>query len=82
MNYCLLILAFFACASSPVHAQRRPVAKNKHAFRHPAEASRGRNSKARFRRESSVPVIDLNPRSLEKSKTTRAPKPYRYSKGI
>ena len=82
MKHCLLLLALFTCASGIAQAQSRPKAKARHAFSHSSEASRGKNSKARFRRLSTVPVIDMNPRSLEKSKTVKAPKHYRYSKGI
>ena len=80
-NY-FLVLALFTCASSTSQAQHRPKIKSRHAFTHSSEASKGKLSKARFRRESSVPVIDLNPRSIGKFKTVKAPKPYKYSKGI
>ena len=82
MKYYLLLLALFACANGTTQAQNRPKIKAKHAFTHSSEASKGKNSKARFRRESVRPVIDLNPRNLAKTKTTKAPKPYKYSKGI
>lgn len=82
MKHCLLLLAIMACTSSLSHAQSRPQKKYKRTYNHSAEASKGRNSKAQFRRESIRPVIDLNPRSLEKSRTTKAPRPYKYSKGI
>ena len=82
MKHSLLFLALFTCASGIAQAQSRPKAKARHAFTHSAEASRGKNSKARFRRESTIPVIDLNPRSIEKSKTVKGPKRYKYSKGI
>ena len=80
-NY-LLVLALFTCASSTSQAQHRPKIKSRHAFTHSSEASEGKHSKARFRCESSVPVIDLNPRSMGKSEMVKAPKPYKYSKGI
>ena len=82
MRYCLLLLALFTCAPGITQAQNRPRIKARHAFTHTAEASKGKNSKARFRRENTRPVIDLNPRNLEKTKTTKAPKPYIYSRGI
>lgn len=82
MKHILLLLAFMACTSSLAQAQTRPHKKYKRTYNHSAEASKGRNSKAQFRRDNARPVIDLNPRSLEKSKTTKAPRPYKYSKGV
>ena len=64
------------------NSQPRPRFKTKRAFAHTSESGQGRNSKARFRRENNIrPIIDLNPNSITKAKTIKAPKPYRYSKG-
>ena len=64
-------------------AQPRPRLKAKRAFAHNSEAGKGKTNKARFRRENNVrPVIDLNPHRLERTKTVKALKPYKYSKGM
>jgi len=77
--FLLLLLACFAAGT--VQAQNRPKVKAKRAFAHPSESSKGKASKAQFRRENVRPVIDLKPNSLERSKTVKAPKPYKYSNG-
>lgn len=79
----LLVALVLSCGvASSAEAQKRPKAKPaKRAFTHSAESGKGKTSKARFRRESERPVIDLNPNSLVKTKTTKAPKPYKFSNG-
>ena len=75
----LLLLSVFAAGS--VQAQGKPKVKAKRAFSHSSESSRGKTAKTQFRRETIRPVIDLKPNSLERSKTVKAPKPFKYSKG-
>ncbi|MBF9140930.1 hypothetical protein [Hymenobacter properus] len=77
--FLLLLLACFA--TSTVQAQNRPKVKAKRAFSHTSESSKGKTSKVHFRRETIRPVIDLKPNSLERSKTVKAPKAYKYSNG-
>ncbi|HEX8507689.1 MAG TPA: hypothetical protein VF630_20165 [Hymenobacter sp.] len=62
-------------------AKQLPKVKAKRAFAHTSEAGKGKTNKAQFRRENDRPVIDLNPKSLTRTKTTKAPKPFKYSKG-
>ena len=76
-----LLLPLFALAFGlgPATAQPRPRILAKRAFAHTSEAGKGRVNKARFRRENNIrPTIDLHPRTLEKTKTVRAPKAYKY----
>jgi len=77
--FLLLLLACFTAGT--VQAQSRPKPKAKRAFSHNSESGRDKASKAQFRRETVRPVIELRPHSLERSKTVKAPKPYKYSNG-
>jgi hypothetical protein len=77
--FLLLLLVGFAAGS--VQAQGKPKYKAKKAFAHPSESSKGKASKAQFRDNRIRPVIDLKPNSLERSKTVKAPRPYKYSNG-
>jgi hypothetical protein len=77
----LVALVLSSGVASVAEAQKRPKIKAKRAFSHNAEAGKGKTNKARFRRENDRPVIDLNPNSLVKTKTTKAPKPYKFSNG-
>lgn len=85
MKKLLLLLVFPFLASSASFAQehgRKPRVKANRAFGHSAEASNKRNSKARFRPENNVkPTLDMNPRKLERFKTAKAPKNYKFSDG-
>ncbi|WP_046244978.1 hypothetical protein [Hymenobacter terrenus] len=79
MKTLIPFLIFFGIeAIAPAIAQSRPKIKARRAFVHNSEASRGKNSKARFRRNSKPPVIDLTPGKLEKFKTAKANKPYKF----
>ena len=82
MKKLLLLLVFPFLASSASFAQdsgRKPRAKANRAFGHSAEASKKRNSKARFRPENNVkPIFDMKPESF---KTSKAPKDYKFSDG-
>ncbi|MDO7846373.1 hypothetical protein Q5H92_08400 [Hymenobacter sp. M29] len=77
--FLLLLLTCFAAGT--IQAQNRPKVKAKRAFAHPSESSKGKASRAQFRHETIRPVIDLKPHSLERSKTVKAPKAYKYSNG-
>ncbi|HEX8326185.1 MAG TPA: hypothetical protein VF629_01505 [Hymenobacter sp.] len=77
----LVALVLSSGIASSAAAQKRPKSSAKRAFSHNSESSKGKTSKARFRRENDRPVIDLNPNSLVKTKTTKAPKPYKFSNG-
>ncbi|MFD2720525.1 hypothetical protein ACFST9_17525 [Hymenobacter monticola] len=77
--FLLLLLACFAAGT--VQAQNRPKVKAKRAFSHNSESRQGKTAKTQFRRENVRPVIELRPNSLERSKTVKAPKPYKYSNG-
>ena len=79
MNKLFLLLLFAFSLSTA--AQDRPKGNLKRAFNHSSEAGKGKNNKARFRRESIHPVIDLNPHSPEKFKTAKANKHYKFAKG-
>ena len=85
MKKLLLLLVFPFLASSASFAQdngRKPRAKANRAFGHSAEASKKRNSKARFRPENNVkPIFDMNPRKPGSFKTSKAPKDYKFSDG-
>ena len=54
---------------------------SKRAFDHRAGADKGRNNKAQFRHDNKPPLIDLSPHNPGKTKSVKAPKPYKYSKG-
>jgi hypothetical protein len=78
----ILLLLLSIGLATVADAQVRPKHKVKRAFVHTSEAGKGKNNKARFRRENNIrPTIDLNPRRLEKTKTVKAPKPYKFSNG-
>jgi len=77
----LLLALFFASSASFAQSKSHdPRVKVKRPFSHFSESSRGKNSKARFRRVKNIPTIDLYPRNLAKSKTTKAPKSFKFSK--
>lgn len=74
----VLSIGFAPSATAQIHYK----ANAKRAFAHSATVGKGKTNKARFRRENNIlPTIDLNPRSLEKTKTVRAPKHYKFAKG-
>lgn len=77
----VLVALVLSSGAGPAVAQQRPKGIAKRAFAHNSESSKGKTSKARFRRENDRPVIDLNPKNLVKTKTTKAPKPYKFSNG-
>ncbi|GAA4035406.1 hypothetical protein GCM10022409_20090 [Hymenobacter glaciei] len=77
----LLLFAFSLSTAGVATAQNRPKGNLKRAFKHESGAGAGKNNKAQFRRENIRPVIDLNPHSLEKFKTAKANKHYRFGKG-
>ena len=82
LSFLFAFLFFGTEMAALANYQPRPRFKAKRAFAHTSESGQGRNSKARFRRENNIrPIIDLNPHSLTRTKTVRAPKPYKYSKG-
>lgn len=78
--FLLLLFAFSLSIASRATAQGRPKGNLKRAFSHQAVASAGKNNKARFRRESVRPVIDLNPHTPEKFKTAKVNKHYKFAK--
>ena len=81
-RFLALLILFGVCCASAATAQPRPRIKAKRAFSHGAEASRGKNSKAQFYRANrGTSVLDLKPHSLEKFKTAKAGKDYKYSDG-
>lgn len=77
----LLLLLFFL-AISEGFAQRangpHPRRITKKTFAHNTESRQGKTEKTRFRRENRKAVLDLNPHSLEKFKTAKANKNYKY----
>ncbi|UOQ96535.1 hypothetical protein MUN81_14950 [Hymenobacter sp. 5317J-9] len=82
MKQFVILLLLLGFAAGTAQAQNKPKVKAKRAFSHSSESSRGKTAKTHFRAENNIrPVIDLNPRSLERSKTVKAPKPFKYSKG-
>jgi hypothetical protein len=82
--FSLLLLVFFLTAAAGLSEARdtKPGKAGRKAFRHTSESSKGKNSKAQFRKENkgSGGVLDLNPRSPEKFKTARANPSYKYPK--
>lgn len=84
--FSLLLLVFFLTAAAGLSEARdnkpgRAGKVNRKAFRHNSESSKGKNSKAQFRKENKGSgIIDLNPRSPEKFKTARANPNYKYQK--
>ncbi len=67
---------------SPGVAQPHPKKRNSRAFTHSAGASRSKANKAHFRADNNDrPIVDLTPNRLEKTRTVKAPKPYKFSKG-
>jgi hypothetical protein len=86
MKKFLLLLVFPFLATTASYAQgpgKRTRVKAKHHYEHASESSRGKSSKARFRPVNNIrPTIDLNPRSLERFKTTRAAKSWKWTKGV
>jgi hypothetical protein len=83
-NILILLLCCFL-ASSVSHARstgQKPPYKTKHAFKHLSESSKGKNSRARFRPANpDRPTIDLTPGKLEKFKTAKAGKNWKFSNG-
>ena len=80
----LLALVLSSGLAQSATAQARPKVNVKRAFAHSSEAGKGKANKAHFRRENEGgirPTIDLNPRSLERTKTVKAPKHYKFAKG-
>lgn len=83
-NHFLPLLSFVLSIgfvfSASAH-QPRPHVNAKRAFAHTSEAGDGKANKARFRRENNIrPTIDLNPHSLEKTKTVKATHHYKFAK--
>jgi|GEM_PF-1891154 len=81
--FSLLLLVFFLTAAAGLSEARdtKPGKAGRKAFRHTSESSKGKNSKAQFRKENKgSAVIDLNPRKPEKFKTARANPNYKYVK--
>jgi hypothetical protein len=77
----LLFVAGIGVVSSGM-AQPHPRKKVNRAFAHSAGASRSKTNKAHFRAENNDrPIIDFTPHRLEKTRTVKAPKPYKFSKG-
>lgn len=79
--FLLLLFAFSLGTVGRATAQDRPKGNLKRAFSHSSVASKGKNNKAHFRHEGVRPVIDLNPHSPEKFKTSKAPHHYKFAKG-
>lgn len=76
--FLLLFLGIGLNLTLPATARPHPKLKARRAFSHNSASGRGRNNKARFRRENIRPVIDLKPHKQEFFKTAKAPKPYKY----
>jgi len=73
----LLMLLFLATSVDAAFARdNKPKKRN---FKH-TESSKGKNSRARFRKENKPPVIDLTPKKLETFKTARANPNYKFAK--
>ena len=84
MKNLLTLLLFVAGVGvvSPSMAYPHPRKKANRAFSHSAGAGRSKVNRAHFRAENNDrPIVDLTPNSLEKTKTVKAPKPYKFSKG-
>lgn len=80
----LLCAGLLLATPAASFAQGSPARKHKvskKAFEHRAETDKNRNSKAQFRRDNKPAFIDLRPNDPGKTKSVRAPKPYKYSKG-
>ncbi len=86
MKKLLLLLLFPFLATTATYAQgqgKKPRLKAKHHYEHASESSRGKASKMRFRPVNNIrPTIDLNPRKQERFKTTKAPKNWKWTKGV
>ena len=76
----LLLCVFSLSTASRANARNRPKRNLRHAFHHSSGDSKGRNNRAHFRRLALRPVIDLNPHTLEKFKTARAGRSYKFAK--
>ena len=73
----VLSIGFAPSATAQIH----PKVNARRAFAHSAATDKGKANKIRFRHENNMrSTIDLNPRSLEKTKTVRAPKHYKFAK--
>ena len=78
----VLLLFFFAISASFAQSRdRNPRRVTKTTFAHNSESRKGRTEHTQFRRENRKAYIDLNPGNQEKFKSTRAAKPYKFSKG-
>ena len=73
-----LLLALCIGAAATVGAKPGPGAKPKRAYSHASESGKGKNTKARFRSQSTRPVIDMHPNKPTTFKTTKAAPPYKY----
>ena len=86
MKKLLLLLLFPFLVPTASHAQthgKRPHLKAKRNYAHVSESSKGKNARAHFRPENNIhPIIDLNPRRQEKFRTSKAPKNYKFTKGV
>jgi len=77
-----LLFLFSIGFASTAAAQSRPKIRTKHAFSHNSESGKGKTNKAQFRRENKgAGFIDLHPRSLEKFKTAKSNRNYKFSNG-
>jgi hypothetical protein len=79
--FSLLLMVLFLTAAAGLSEARdnKPGKAGRKAFRHNSESSKGKNSKAQFRKENKgAVVIDLNPGKPEKFKTARANRNYKY----
>ncbi|GAA4357202.1 hypothetical protein GCM10023185_21750 [Hymenobacter saemangeumensis] len=88
--FSLLLMLLFMVASvdlaqardnKPRKSQARDVKPKKKHFVHNSESSKGKNSRAQFRRRTEPPTIDFAPRKLEKFKTARANPDWKFAKG-
>ncbi|MDO7877761.1 hypothetical protein Q5H93_23700 [Hymenobacter sp. ASUV-10] len=84
--FSLLLMVFFLTAAAGLSEARdtkpgKASKASRKSFRHTSESSKGKNSKAQFRKENKGGgIVDLNPRSPEKFKTARANPGYKYLK--
>ena len=75
-----LLITFSLSTAGLANAQNRRKGNLKRAFNHTSGTNTGKNDRAHFRRQSIIPVIDLNPHSPGKFKTARANHHYKFAK--
>ena len=79
MKQFAIFLFLLVFAAGAAQAQNKPKVKAKRAFAHSSGSSRGKTAKTQFRKENNIrPVIDLAPHKMEKFKTAKANKNYKY----